>query len=478
MVHNALNVRISRRKIVALAGAGSMMALVAACGGGAPNPAATSSSSSSSTTGPAATAAPQSTGATTIQYWTFMPTASRFPGRPELFAPFESDNHAKIAITEVTDLNAMSEKLLAASAAKQVPDLLDPGFTEMAVSWGKAGITADLSDVVSALGGPDKFYPGWTRDLGCAGKFHGVPYMAPVLILWYRKDIFQDKNIKVPTTWDEWLVAAEKAGGTDPTTKKQVYGVSGYLSATHAHVMWQNMIGPNNGVTFDQNMKLVVNKNPQSLHAMEFMLNLSKYFQPGAVNANYGDTGNLFVSGTLAMTMTSTTLANSVIKAHADMIPNCATTSIPFGSDADKSRGAFGDCYSWAVPSQSKIVDLSKKFIEWFMTPSTYIQAFKTIDFGHTPVLQSVVSDPQFAKIVPSFGVDVIKTGLDAAKIATLPAEDYGPNPLGNLITTTGTWSTFLQRLYNKTDTPQAGLDALATKINQLVQDNPTQLGC
>ena len=407
-----------------------------------------------------------------------MPTASRFPGRPELFAPFEKENNAKISITEITDLNAMSEKLLAASAAKQVPDLLDPGFTEMAVSWGKAGITVDLSDVIKALGGQDKFYPGWIRDLSCGGKMHGVPYMAPVLILWYRKDIFQQNNIKVPATWDDWLIAAEKAGGVDPATKKQVYAVSGYLSATHAHVMWQNMIGPNNGVTFDQNLKLVVNKTPQTLHAMEFMLKLSQYFQPGAINANYGDTGNLFISGTLAMTLTSTTLTNGVIKAHADMIPKIATTSIPFGSDADKSRGAFGDCYSWAVPTQSKNVDLSKKFIQWFMTPSTYIQAFKTIDFGHTPVLQSVISDPQFAKIVPAFGVDVVKTGLDAAKIATLPAEDYGPNPLANLITTTGTWSNFLQRLYSKADTPQAGLDGLATKINQLVQDNPTQLGC
>jgi ABC-type glycerol-3-phosphate transport system substrate-binding protein len=264
----------------------------------------------------------------------------------------------------------------------------------------------------------------------------------------------------------------------DPSTNKRVYGVSGYLSATHAHVMWQNLIGPNNGSTFDQNLKLVVNKNPQNLHAMQFMLELSKYFQPGAVNANYGDTGNLFASGTLAMTMTSTTEANTIIKAHSEMIPKAATTPIPFGSDSDRSRGAYGDCYSWAVPSQSKIIDLSKKFIQWFMTPSTYLQAFKTIDYGHTPVLQSVISDPQFAKIVPSFGVDVVKTGLDAAKVATLPAEDYGPNPLANLITTTGTWSNFLQRLYNKADTPQAGLDGLAGAINQLIQDNPSQLGC
>ncbi|MGH2459502.1 MAG: ABC transporter substrate-binding protein [Chloroflexota bacterium] len=407
-----------------------------------------------------------------------MPTASRFPGRPQLFAPFEQKNNAKIAITEITDLNAMSEKLLAANAAKQVPDLLDPGFTEMAVSWGKAGITVDLTDVIKALGGNEKFYPGWIRDLGCGGKMHGVPYMAPVLILWYRKDIFDQKSIKVPATWDDWLIAADKAAGTDPTTKKQVYSVSGYLSATHAHVMWQNMIGPNNGLTFDQGWKLVANKNPQTLNAMEFFLKLSKYFQPGAVNANYGDTGNLFASGTLAMTMTSTTEANAIIKAHADMIPKAATTPIPFGSDSDQKRGAFGDCYSWAVPTQSKHVDLSKTFIQWFMTPTTYIEAFKTIDYGHTPVLQSVINDPQFAKIVPAFGVDVVKTGLDAAKIATLPAEDYGPNPLSNLITTTGTWSNFLQRLYNKTDAPQAGLDQLADKINQLIQDNPTQLGC
>jgi len=406
-----------------------------------------------------------------------MPTASRFPGRPQLFAPFEKENNAKISITEMTETQ-MEQKFLAANAAKQVPDLLDPPFTEIAVSWGKAGLTFDLSGVVSALGGKDKFYPGWIRALDCGGKMHAVPYMAPVLILWYRKDIFQDKNIKVPETWDDWLIAAQKAAGTDPSTNKQIYGVSGYFATVHAHVMWQNLVGPNNGATFDQNWKVVVNKMPQNLHAMDFMLKLGQYFQPGAVNANYGDTGNLFMGGTLAMTMTSTTLTNGLIKAHADMVPKAATTPIPFGPDGDRSRGAFGDCYSWAVPSSSKYGDLAKKFVQWFMTPDTYIQAFNTIDYGHTPVLQSIVTDPRFTKIVPDFAMGVIKTGLSAAKIATLPGEDYGPNPLAALVWSSGDWSNFLQRLYNKTDAPQAGLDQIADKINQLIQDNPTQLGC
>lgn len=468
---------LSRRGFLTMGGVAAATAFVAC----APKPnltqAPASAPTSSSASSPAASGASSSGGTTELVYWSFMPTKTRFPGRPELFAEFEKKNNAKITITDV-DFATMSEKFLASAAARQVPDLIDPGISEMAISWGKAGLVMDMSETVKTLGESD-FFPNFVRALNCGGKIYGVPYLVPVMVLWYRKDLFSDQGIKVPATWDEWLTAAQKLHGTkDPTTKKTLSGVSGYLSQTHAHAYWQSMIGPNNGITFDKNWKVVVNTTPQNLHAMEFMLKLSPYFQPGAVNANYGDTANLFMDGTLAMTMSTTTTANGIAKAHPDMVPKAGTTLLPFGPDSDKTRGGMDDPYSWVVPVQAKNRDLATKFVQWFMTPSTYIQAFKTVDYGHVPVLQSTLADPQLKKILPEFAYGVVSTGVEANKIGTQPGEDYGPNPLANLITSTGTWSKFLQRVYNKTNTPQGGLDWLAQQINQLAQDNPKQLGC
>ena len=108
---------LSRRRLLALAGVASVTAL-AAC---APKPglsqAPATASTSSNASQPAATSAQSTSGTTELVYWTFMPTQTRFPGRPQLFADFEQKNKAKVTITDV-DFATMSEKFLASAAAK------------------------------------------------------------------------------------------------------------------------------------------------------------------------------------------------------------------------------------------------------------------------------------------------------------------------------------------------------------------------
>src|SRR5690606_14643508 len=52
--------------------------------------------------------------------------------------------------------------------------------------------------------GWDERFPQWIKDrLSVDGKIYGVPYHARGMGLWYRKDMFDEYGLSVPTTYEE-----------------------------------------------------------------------------------------------------------------------------------------------------------------------------------------------------------------------------------------------------------------------------------
>ncbi len=62
-------------------------------------------------------------------------------------------------------------------------------------------------------------FPQGLRDaMSFNGKAYGLPYVVEYWGVWYNKDIFAKYNLKVPTTWDEFLQVCEtlKKNGITP----------------------------------------------------------------------------------------------------------------------------------------------------------------------------------------------------------------------------------------------------------------------
>ena len=70
-----------------------------------------------------------------------------------------------------------------------------------------AGAFSDLSDDLDALGGDD-LLPGFVEGAQVDGKTYAVPYYAGSKYIFYRKDLFEQAGIAVPTTMDEFVQAA------------------------------------------------------------------------------------------------------------------------------------------------------------------------------------------------------------------------------------------------------------------------------
>ncbi len=131
-------------------------------------------------------------------------------GNPD-YRPFYEDlgKMAKDAIgvgftqSPYPDTNAFQAAVRAALPTNKAPDLFTWWSTYRMKDLIDAGLVADMTDLW------DKHkaeYPQGLRDaFTFNGKVYGLAYVVEYWGVWYNKDIFAKYNLKVPTTWDEFL---------------------------------------------------------------------------------------------------------------------------------------------------------------------------------------------------------------------------------------------------------------------------------
>jgi len=205
------------------------------------------------------------------------------------------------------------------------------------------------------------------------------------------------------------------------------------------------------------------------------MKKLAAYVQPGANNATYGDTNNLFNDQVFAVALSSTTFVNGLVKNKPELVDKVGIQPLPTGPSGKGDRGAYLGTYGHSMFSTSQLQDQVRTFFLWLYDPPVYIRIYKTIDFGHVPVRPSVANDPKLATIVPPLATDDIKAGIKAAEISTLTGEDWGPNPLAAQITAQNIWGNLAQGVVS--DQPAAALKKAADDIRKIAKDNPGDLG-
>src|SRR5579859_6727402 len=181
---------IGRRSILSLLAIGGASLLSVACGGttqpvtsgggpaATPQPAGVQPAATQPSTNVQANATPVpgKAAAATLVYWSFFPSDNtRWSERPAMLAEFTQQNGAKVEVDFVQDAQ-LDTKVQTGFAAKQLPDLIDPGITQYAIGWGRQGIITDVKDVLVKLG-QDDFAKSLVTALTYKGKLYGIPWM-------------------------------------------------------------------------------------------------------------------------------------------------------------------------------------------------------------------------------------------------------------------------------------------------------------
>ncbi len=214
---------VSRRTFLRALGASAGTTLLAACGGttttpssgestGATNNAPAESAATSVPAAGAATSAPAAgtSAATTIEFWAWVNGSEE---AVKLWNDSHPDVHVNYTVT--TGGTEHYNKVKAAVAAGTGgPDVAQVEF-QLLTSFVVAGAVVPITEYIAA--DKDKFLDWTWQQVTLGGEVYAIPQDVGPMGLFYRKDIFDQYSIAVPTTWDEYKAAAEKLHAADPS---------------------------------------------------------------------------------------------------------------------------------------------------------------------------------------------------------------------------------------------------------------------
>ncbi|WP_306316859.1 MULTISPECIES: extracellular solute-binding protein [unclassified Streptomyces] len=148
-------------------------------------------------------------GKTAIDVWLMRDSVSA-AFQKDFEAGFEAD-HPEIDVrVQIQEWDGIGEKVTAALASNDAPDVIETGNTQVA-QFAQSGGLKDLSDKVDELDG-DTWLKGLAEPGSWRGRQYGIPYYAANRVVIYRKDLFEKAGVDAARikTRDQWITATKK----------------------------------------------------------------------------------------------------------------------------------------------------------------------------------------------------------------------------------------------------------------------------
>ncbi len=255
----------------------------------------------------------------------------------------------------------------------------------------------DFDDLVEAyvdntgrVGG-DKIYMG-----GPGSKLYALPLSAETSLLAYRKDLFEEYDLKVPETYDELREVQKFFFENVP----DVYGLTMRGAAGHqATAGWLYHADPFGARVFDDNWEPIFN-NEAAIETLEFMKEVVKYGPPGIGGFDVGAMNNSFLQGQAALYLDGDKITGLVKDADQSQVVGKVGYAIHPSHDGKiaTETGGFGV----GIPTNSQNKDAAFLLIQW-MTSKDISERLALI--GVAPSRLSIYEDPEMQEQFPEYAV-------------------------------------------------------------------------
>ncbi|WP_345961389.1 extracellular solute-binding protein [Streptomyces sp. BRB040] len=154
-------------------------------------------------------------GSTALDVWLMRDSVSA-EFQKEFETGFEKAHPGIDLKIQIQEWEGIGEKVTAALASNDAPDVIEVGNTQVA-QYAQSGGLTDFSDRVAELGG-DAWLEGLAEPGSYDGKQYGIPYYAANRVVIHRTDLFEQAGVDASRirTRDQWIAATRKLdkGGT------------------------------------------------------------------------------------------------------------------------------------------------------------------------------------------------------------------------------------------------------------------------
>ncbi|WP_329549037.1 extracellular solute-binding protein [Streptomyces sp. NBC_01356] len=343
-----------------------------------------SACSSSSDTSDGASAG----GKTTIDVWLMRDSVSA-QFQKDFVKGFETA-HPDIKVkVQIQEWDGIGEKVTAALASSDAPDVIETGNTQVA-QFAQSGGLLDLSDKVDELGGKD-WLKGLAEPGAYEGKQYGIPYYAANRVVIYRTDLFKEAGIDAAAikTRDQWIAATEKlnSGGTQGIylPGQNWYTLAGFVwdeggdLATESGGEWKGSLD-----------------TPEAIRGMEFYKQLQALGKgPKDADEANPPQADVMAKGKVAQVVSSPGGATTVIENNPELKGKLGFFPIP-GKTADTPGAVFTGGSDLVIPTASGKQDAAYTFIKELAGDTWQKKLAVAMSYvpNKTTLASAVASDP------------------------------------------------------------------------------------
>lgn len=192
------------------------------------------------------------------------------------------------------------QKLKTYAATGNLPDIYQAGL-DIITTFKKSGNILELDKYMNELGFKDKMYPSTLNTLVADdGHTYAFPYAGnEFVLLYYNKELFEKNGVKVPTTYEELMIAVKAFKAAD-ITPLSLFAKEKWPTVA-LYDMFVTRQEPQGILKLDKGQALV--SDPAYKEAAEQIIELVQagMLPKGATNLNYDQAAALFHEGKAAM---------------------------------------------------------------------------------------------------------------------------------------------------------------------------------
>jgi multiple sugar transport system substrate-binding protein len=292
----------------------------------------------------------------------------------------------------------LEAKLTAALAAGAPPDA-SHGQAVTCASFYAKGLLRDQEDIAAAIG-RDNIWEAVRRQCLHDGKYYGIPHSAATSLLIYRKDIFKQKGLKPPETWDDFIKVAEAMMERDASGRVTRHGLSLPGVGLFINIAVGELTKANGGRLFDLRTGRPAFTEKQVIEVVDFYRKLNDtVLPPGWLGHGYLDTFTNLATGKAAMLYQGYGRGAGLVEKYA---PKEMGNPEHFGV-MPKPRGPSGketaaqiDAEPWMIFKNAKYPEEAATFLKFFFREENYIKYLHTVPIHLLPTLKSVRANPAY----------------------------------------------------------------------------------
>ena len=299
--------------------------------------------------------------------WTCLTADAQFEVLNKQFTELGKDMGVEVEVEKLS-FSEMIGKLATAAATDEVPDVMHVNFGGTAQLYSDE-VLMPLDDIINTIGADDFSDAYKTVLTGADGHIYGLPDWAMHTSVWYRKDLFEEKGLEIPTTWAEFKAVAEALNDGD-AMKGFPVPLDGVQVA--AQTLYELMCSK--GVFFldpDTGEYVFDKEKDEMIEVIDYLVDLYKTASPaGSLTWSWGDYRNaLAVSGTVAMTLDMGAVIGNAQGNAPEMVDKLGCFDFP-GVDGNKVASfGSGYCFVGTKQESEERTALVSEFLTKLYTP-------------------------------------------------------------------------------------------------------------